>query len=254
LPITVHVREQRPGESHVSTREGITPVREDDLIMRGVQGEEYPIGREVFSSTYRMGEATQPAATREAVEPTTATEARLARDWYLRGCDDTIKGVQDLLERQYGPPIVIAPPAHAPPAATREAGPLPQAEISDEKLADIFAQGCRDGASDPDLPPFLAGARAVWDRAVLARWGGAAVPAADEGENDLSPCQEFALRLYRLLEQFNAELFYTNADDGVHFEINIRKPSAGFFTRAELRDLLIDAGLLSAADKGEVQP
>jgi hypothetical protein len=66
LPITVHVREQRPGESHVSTREGITPVREDDLIMRGVQGEEYPIGREVFSSTYRMGEATQPAATREA--------------------------------------------------------------------------------------------------------------------------------------------------------------------------------------------
>ena len=57
LPITVHVREQRPGESHVSTREGITPVRPDDLIMRGVQGEEYPIGRELFDSTYRMGEA-----------------------------------------------------------------------------------------------------------------------------------------------------------------------------------------------------
>ncbi len=26
----------------------------DDLIMRGVQGEEYPIGRELFNQTYRM--------------------------------------------------------------------------------------------------------------------------------------------------------------------------------------------------------
>ena len=60
LPITVHVREQRPGETHVSTREGITPVQPDDLIMRGVQGEEYPIGRELFNQTYRMGEASDP--------------------------------------------------------------------------------------------------------------------------------------------------------------------------------------------------
>jgi hypothetical protein len=52
LPIVVHVREQRKGETHVSTREGITPVREDDLIMRGVAGEEYPIGRELFNRTY----------------------------------------------------------------------------------------------------------------------------------------------------------------------------------------------------------
>jgi hypothetical protein len=59
LPITVHVREQRPGETHSSTREGITPLRSDDLIMRGVQGEEYPIGRELFNQTYRMG-ATPP--------------------------------------------------------------------------------------------------------------------------------------------------------------------------------------------------
>jgi hypothetical protein len=57
LPITVHVREQRPGETHSSTREGITPLRPDDLIMRGVQGEEYPIGRELFNQTYHMGEA-----------------------------------------------------------------------------------------------------------------------------------------------------------------------------------------------------
>jgi hypothetical protein len=60
LPITVHVREQRPGETHVSTREGITPIQPDDLIMRGVQGEEYPIGRELFNQTYRMLEDGNP--------------------------------------------------------------------------------------------------------------------------------------------------------------------------------------------------
>jgi len=58
LPITVHVREQRPGEGHISTREGITPCRPDDLIMRGVAGEEYPISREVFERTYVVGDAT----------------------------------------------------------------------------------------------------------------------------------------------------------------------------------------------------
>ena len=57
LPVVVHVREQREGESHVSTREGITPVRPDDLIMRGVAGEEYPIGRELFNKTYTFDTA-----------------------------------------------------------------------------------------------------------------------------------------------------------------------------------------------------
>ena len=54
LPITVHVRDQRPGETHSNTREGITPLRSDDLIMRGVQGEEYPIGRDLFEQTYEL--------------------------------------------------------------------------------------------------------------------------------------------------------------------------------------------------------
>lgn len=54
-PVTVHVREQRVGEAHVSTREGITPVKPDDLIMRGVDGEEYPIGRDLFNRTYVVG-------------------------------------------------------------------------------------------------------------------------------------------------------------------------------------------------------
>ena len=57
IPIDVHVREQRKGETHISTREGITPVKEDDLIMRGVAGEEYPIGRELFNRTYTFDTA-----------------------------------------------------------------------------------------------------------------------------------------------------------------------------------------------------
>lgn len=62
LPVTVHVRKQRDGETHVSTREGITPVKPDDLIMRGVSGEEYPIGREIFEQTYRIGKALEEQA------------------------------------------------------------------------------------------------------------------------------------------------------------------------------------------------
>jgi hypothetical protein len=61
LPVVVHVRKQRHGESHVSTREGITPVKPDDLIMRGVSGEEYPIGRAIFEQTYTL-DTTPPAA------------------------------------------------------------------------------------------------------------------------------------------------------------------------------------------------
>jgi hypothetical protein len=57
LPIIVHVREQEPGETHISTREGITPLLSDDLIMQGVEGEEYPIGRALFEKTYRLVEA-----------------------------------------------------------------------------------------------------------------------------------------------------------------------------------------------------
>ncbi len=60
LPIVVHVRQQRAGEAHVSTREGITPVKPDDLIMRGVSGEEYPIGRKIFEQTYTLDITTAP--------------------------------------------------------------------------------------------------------------------------------------------------------------------------------------------------
>ena len=59
LPIIVHVREQEPGETHISTREGITPLLSDDLIMQGVEGEEYPIGRALFEKTYRLVEGNE---------------------------------------------------------------------------------------------------------------------------------------------------------------------------------------------------
>jgi hypothetical protein len=76
LPIIVHVREQRKGENHVSTREGITPVKEDDLIMRGVAGEEYPIGRELFNRTYTFDTAPVHASdiSQECVDETEKRE------------------------------------------------------------------------------------------------------------------------------------------------------------------------------------
>jgi hypothetical protein len=58
LPVIVHVRKQRQDEQHVSTREGITPVKPDDLIMRGVSGEEYLIGSEIFNKTYTLDTTT----------------------------------------------------------------------------------------------------------------------------------------------------------------------------------------------------
>jgi len=83
LPITVHVREQRPGEQHVSTREGITPVQSDDLIMLGVAGEEYPIGRELFQRTYRMGSADEPAVP-EGRDPAAVTKQPSDAEQVLR--------------------------------------------------------------------------------------------------------------------------------------------------------------------------
>jgi hypothetical protein len=74
LPVVVHVRKQRHGEAHVSTREGITPVKPDDLIMRGVSGEEYPIGRAIFEQTYTMDTTPPAAAQRPWVELTEQEE------------------------------------------------------------------------------------------------------------------------------------------------------------------------------------
>jgi hypothetical protein len=65
-----------------------------------------------------------------------------------------------------------------PPAATREAGPLPQAgaEISDEELIALGDKIMGYVADPVDSQEMVEYGRAVWNRAVLARWGGAAVP------------------------------------------------------------------------------
>jgi len=92
LPVVVYVRKQRLGESHVSTREGITPVKPDDLIMRGVSGEEYPIGRAIFEQTYSLNTA-PPQRTWVGL----ATEDRLTAK-YMQDAPDGIEAVIDYIE------------------------------------------------------------------------------------------------------------------------------------------------------------
>jgi hypothetical protein len=61
------------------------------------------------------------------------------------------------------------------------------------------------------------------------------------------PHLRFPLRLYYLLEQFNAGLSYTTNDDGIHLSIGGNRilDDAGFLDRDELRQLLIKAGVLA---------
>ncbi len=100
LPIVVHVREQRKGETHVSTREGITPVKEDDLIMRGVAGEEYPIGRELFNSTYTFD--TAPVHTIDISQERVDETAKRKHEW-VGLTDEEVKKIVDLnTEDDYG--------------------------------------------------------------------------------------------------------------------------------------------------------
>ena len=104
LPVTVHVRQQRPGETHVSTREGITPVKPDDLIMRGVSGEEYPIGREIFERTYQLGEAqTKPEQKQVADEEKLIDLLEAARETFKKSpsgseCSHNAAYVHSVLE------------------------------------------------------------------------------------------------------------------------------------------------------------
>ncbi len=102
-PVTVHVRSQRVGEKHVSTREGITPVKPDDLIMRGVDGEEYPIGRDLFDRTYFVGVARIKQAAGQDAEPYL---------WYAEDTGDI--WTPDAVAEGYAPseliPLYTAPP------------------------------------------------------------------------------------------------------------------------------------------------
>lgn len=52
-PVVVEFRPAEPGE-RVETREGVLRAVHGDYIIRGVQGEVYPIGREIFEATYEV--------------------------------------------------------------------------------------------------------------------------------------------------------------------------------------------------------
>jgi hypothetical protein len=64
--------------------------------MRGVQGEEYPIGREIFSRTYRLGEA-------EQAEPAGGEVERLLTVCEIQNA--TIKAMTAALAQQQAEPV-----------------------------------------------------------------------------------------------------------------------------------------------------
>jgi len=90
LPVVVHVRNQRAGEQHVSTREGLTPILPSDLIMRGISGEEYPIGRDIFDKTYTFNTANAAPCARcselEAAHKSDKEEGLECMNGWVRKC------------------------------------------------------------------------------------------------------------------------------------------------------------------------
>jgi len=124
LPVVVHVRQQRPGESHVSTREGITPVKPDDLIMRGVSGEEYPIGRAIFEQTYSLDIA-PPLPVQPEQEPVA---------WMCNDFDGDTCELTNHDECENPIPLYTAPPQRQP--------------LTDEQIKVIHFNLCNTVGSD----------------------------------------------------------------------------------------------------------
>ena len=57
-PIVVEFREVQGGIETIETREGILTAYEDkDFIIRGLRGEIYPIGKDIFHKSYDILEA-----------------------------------------------------------------------------------------------------------------------------------------------------------------------------------------------------
>jgi hypothetical protein len=100
------------------------------------------------------------------------------RSGYTAGHDATVEGHYGDPEEVAADmaPVVLAEAGPAPPAATREAGPQAGAEISDEELRAIGDTIMGYVADPVDSQEMVEYGRAVWNRAALARWGGAAVP------------------------------------------------------------------------------
>ena len=52
-PVVVQVREVRPGETGMESLEGFQPCSpKTHVVIKGIVGEEYPVRRDIFASTY----------------------------------------------------------------------------------------------------------------------------------------------------------------------------------------------------------
>ena len=60
------------------------------------------------------------------------------------------------------------------------------------------------------------------------------------------PAHSFLLSFFQLLEGFDVEISYTRDDDGIHMSMDDRRllDDRGFFCREELRQLLMERGVL----------
>jgi hypothetical protein len=131
LPVIVHVRNQRDGETHISTREGITPVLPEDLIMRGVAGEEYPIGRELFERTYTF-DVDAVNMSQERVDETAKSE----HEPFIYVREDNERpfgGYEHCSEADAGAfPVYTAPMIYTPPPKREWVG------LTDEEIIKCF--------------------------------------------------------------------------------------------------------------------
>lgn len=60
-PITIHFREVDGEQEEIHTKEGVLIAKKDrDFIIRGIEGELYPINKEIFYKTYNMLEDEDP--------------------------------------------------------------------------------------------------------------------------------------------------------------------------------------------------
>ena len=54
-PVVVKFREVRPDENGIETLEGFKPCNpQEHFIIQGIEGEEYPIRKDIFYATYEI--------------------------------------------------------------------------------------------------------------------------------------------------------------------------------------------------------
>lgn len=157
LPVIVHVREQRSGEQYVSTREGITPVKPDDLIMRGVSGEEYPIGRAIFQQTYTL-DLSQPVNEPVAEVKVKMTGGNIGVATVIHEIRDPVREPLPVGAKLYTsppPPVPLEPMRkHVEDFAAKGGWTKDSGEGAFEFIQRIsYAQGVEDGHNRPAQTP-----------------------------------------------------------------------------------------------------